>query len=143
MARKKHFELIADDTVTSRDGRKLFRIRALVAIATLGVSIGDLGGFVENEKNVSGDARVSGFFPLALRSDNYTFVLVPTSDGQARIIAGCRYFTLPEYWAHVETYKDAAKQRETLLILDFLESQAALVCRPAPAPAAIAQAEAA
>ena len=56
------YELLADDTVKSWDGRTLFRIKALVAIAAFGVSAGDLGGYIEAEKNlqVSGDAWVSG-----------------------------------------------------------------------------------
>ena len=49
-------------------GVKLHRIRALVAMATIGVAVGDLGGWIEKEKNlshsgnawVSGDARVFG-----------------------------------------------------------------------------------
>lgn len=44
-------------------GVKLHRIRALVAIAAIGVAAGDLGGWIESEKNLSqvyGDARVSG-----------------------------------------------------------------------------------
>ena len=59
----KKYELVPEDTVTTPDGRTLFRIRALVAIAALGVSPGDLGGYIEAEKNltqVSGNAQVSG-----------------------------------------------------------------------------------
>jgi hypothetical protein len=50
-------------------GVKLRRIRALVAIAAIGVAVGDLGGWIEKEGNlsqvygnawVSGNARVSG-----------------------------------------------------------------------------------
>ncbi|OUI98777.1 hypothetical protein HK15_13070 [Acetobacter orientalis] len=43
-------------------GRKLHRIRALVAIAEIGVSVGDFGGFIEASKNLeqSGNARVYG-----------------------------------------------------------------------------------
>ncbi|MFT8333284.1 MAG: hypothetical protein ABF627_07115, partial [Acetobacter malorum] len=63
----KKYEL-TDETTKSWDGRTLRRIRALVAIASIGVSVGDLGGFIETEGNldqsgnawVYGDARVSG-----------------------------------------------------------------------------------
>ena len=43
-------------------GVKLHRIRALVAIATIGVAVGDLGGWIEKEKNLnhSGNAWVFG-----------------------------------------------------------------------------------
>ncbi|KXV71403.1 hypothetical protein AD952_09260 [Acetobacter cerevisiae] len=63
----KKYEL-TDETTKSWDGRTLHRIRALVAIAAFGVSVGDLGGFIEAETNlkqygnawVSGDAQVFG-----------------------------------------------------------------------------------
>jgi hypothetical protein len=43
-------------------GRTLYRIRALVAIERFGVKVGDIGGFVEKEENLShsGDAWVYG-----------------------------------------------------------------------------------
>ena len=43
-------------------GVKLHRIRALVAIEAVGVAVGDLGGWIEKEKNLShsGNAWVSG-----------------------------------------------------------------------------------
>ena len=64
----KKYELIPDDTVRSWDGRTLFRIRALVAIAAFGVAVGEVGGYVESEAHLSqsgnawvyGDARVFG-----------------------------------------------------------------------------------
>jgi cytoskeletal protein CcmA (bactofilin family) len=59
MANQK-YELLQDDTKEFL-GRKLYRIRALVAIG-LSVAAGDVGGYVESEKNlqVSGDAWVYG-----------------------------------------------------------------------------------
>ncbi|OBX02230.1 hypothetical protein QV04_04155, partial [Gallibacterium genomosp. 1] len=41
---------------------KLYRIKALVAIASIGVNAGDLGGYVEKESNLdqSNDAWVYG-----------------------------------------------------------------------------------
>ena len=61
----KKFEL-TDEFVTTTSGKKLFRIKALVAFRD--VEKGELGGFVEKEENlsqygtawVSGDATVSG-----------------------------------------------------------------------------------
>jgi hypothetical protein len=55
------YELVKTDTKQFA-GKTMYRIRALVAIG-LSVSIGDLGGYIESEKNlsqVSGDAWVSG-----------------------------------------------------------------------------------
>jgi len=70
----KKYELLTDDTVTAPSGATLYRIRSLVAIAALGLPAGELGGYIEAEKNlshsgngwvsgnalVSGDAQVSG-----------------------------------------------------------------------------------
>ena len=55
------YELLEEDTVTTLTGETLYRIKALVAIGLL-VSPGDLGGYIENTKNLdmSGDAWVSG-----------------------------------------------------------------------------------
>ena len=63
---QKKYELTSE-TITYR-GRTLHRIRALVAIASIGVSTGDFGGYVEAENNLAqfgdawvfGDARVFG-----------------------------------------------------------------------------------
>ncbi len=56
----KKYEL-TDETI-QHDGRTLYRIRALVRILSAGVSAGDLGGYVEMEKNLShaGDCWVGG-----------------------------------------------------------------------------------
>ena len=56
----KKYEL-TDETIEC-DGRTLYRIRALVPILSAGVSAGDLGGYVEMEKNLShaGDCWVCG-----------------------------------------------------------------------------------
>jgi len=64
----KKYELLTDDTVTAPNGATLYRIRSLVAIAALGLPAGELGGYIEAEKNlshsgtawVSGNARVYG-----------------------------------------------------------------------------------
>ena len=54
----KKFELTTDTKI--HFGRKLFRIKALVSFRN--VQVGDLGGYVESEKNLSqsGDAWVYG-----------------------------------------------------------------------------------
>ena len=57
------YEFVPGDEIVIGPGRTLKRIRALVAIAALGVVHGDTGGYVESEKNLSqvyGDAWVSG-----------------------------------------------------------------------------------
>jgi len=48
----KKYELLQNDTVTTADGKTLYRIRALRAITDV-VKPGDLGGYVECEANLS------------------------------------------------------------------------------------------
>ena len=122
-------------------GVALHRIRALVEIAALGVSVGDLGGWIEKEENlsqVSGDAWVSGNALVsgnaqvltvnvtATRTDNYTFLVAPTPEGP-RIIAGCRYFTFDQAREHWTKTRGGTKLGdESLAIVDHLERMAKL-----------------
>ena len=50
---------LTDETI-EYDGRTLYRIKALVDIPYHGVKAGDLGGFIENVENLTGNAWVSG-----------------------------------------------------------------------------------
>ena len=57
------YEFVPGDEIVIAPGRTVKRIRALIAIAALGIAPGDLGGYVESAKNleqVYGDARVYG-----------------------------------------------------------------------------------
>jgi hypothetical protein len=57
--------------------------------------------------------------------DGYTFHLFRLEDGSHKVMAGCRWFTIPEYRSHVAAeYPDTDKARETLDILDFFERRA-------------------
>ncbi len=56
---KAKFELTSEFKINAF-GVKVFRIKALVDIETRGIKKGDLGGFVEKEDNLSGNAWVSG-----------------------------------------------------------------------------------
>lgn len=49
---KKKYEFVPGDEITIAPGRTVKRIRALVAIATLFVAPGDLGGYVESGKSL-------------------------------------------------------------------------------------------
>ena len=109
-------------------GITLHRIRAVAAIAAIGVAAGDLGGWVEREENlrVSGNARVETVNITATRTDGYTFLVAPTPDGP-RIIAGCRYFTFKEAKAHwKETRGGSRLGDESLAIVKHLEAMAKL-----------------
>ena len=58
----KKYEFVPGDTVKTTYGKTLTRIRALVNLPLHNVKIGDLGGYIESEKNLSheGDSWVSG-----------------------------------------------------------------------------------
>ena len=68
MAQQKKYEFVPGDEKVVAPGRTVKRIRALIAIAALGVAPGELGGYIESEGNlqvfgnawVSGNAQVSG-----------------------------------------------------------------------------------
>ena len=57
----KKYEL-TNETITIDNGKTLHRIRALIDIEAIGVKIGDFGGYIEKEENLShcGNAWVSG-----------------------------------------------------------------------------------
>ncbi|WP_296547726.1 hypothetical protein, partial [Phenylobacterium sp.] len=62
----------------------------------------------------------------AERLDGYTFHLFRLEDGEHMVMAGCRWFTIPEYRTHVASeYPATDKARETLDILDFFERRIA------------------
>lgn len=61
----------------------------------------------------------------AERTDGYIFHLFRLEDGTHKVMAGCRWFTVNEYRAHVAIlYPNTDKARETLDILDFFERRA-------------------
>ena len=105
MTKNAKFEFTGETKVVF--GVTLNRIRAVTAIAALGIAAGDLGGWIEREENlqvygnawVSGNAWVETVNVTATRTDGYTFLVAPTPEGP-RIIAGCRYFTFKEAEAH-------------------------------------------
>ena len=55
----KYYEFVPGDTIEIAPGRTLKRIRAVAEIAALGVTPGQLGGYIEHEKNLFGNAWVS------------------------------------------------------------------------------------
>lgn len=153
----KKYTLVKSDTIINCEGKKLFRIKAAVAIAALGISKGDLGGYIESEQNlsqvsgnawisvnaqVSGDAQVSGnaqvYAPIicATRTDGYTFCAAHDQHYIVRIIAGCRYFTPTEARAHWSATRGGTKLGdESLALIDHLERMAALQGWPSPVAA--------
>lgn len=71
---------------------------------------------------VTGSARVSSLLKTVVRTDGYTFSLFPCEDGEWRLVAGCRYFTMEEAWKHWQaTRADTDLGEETFDILRMFE----------------------
>ena len=145
----KKFELTAE-FVTNIFGKKLFRIKALVAFDN--VEKGELGGFVEKEENlsqngnawVSGDARVYGDAWVygdaqvsgdAWVSGNADYAVVKgfgryfrattffrCRDEILRVQCGCFYGNLTQFREIVKkTHGDSKRAKEYLAIADLME----------------------
>jgi carbonic anhydrase/acetyltransferase-like protein (isoleucine patch superfamily) len=82
---------------------------------------------VYGNAQVCGDAWVYGdVICQASRSDGYSFTLVATLQG-ARIIAGCRYFSIDEARAHwTATRAGTQLGAESLALVDHLERMAVI-----------------
>ena len=83
-------------------GRTFYQIRAVVAIAAIGLNVGDIGGWIEKESclSVSGDAWVSGdaqVSPINIIGLKWT---VTITDAQMTI--GCQTHLLASWWAFSE-----------------------------------------
>ena len=118
--------------MTNIFGKKLFRIKALVAFGD--VEEGELGGFIEKESNldndgnacVSGNAWVSGNLDYAIVGgfgrEQRTTTFFRQKDGMVGVKCGCFYGTLEEFRGKVkETHKDSKYAQEYLMIADLME----------------------
>ena len=139
----KKFELTAE-FVTNVFGKKLFRIKALVAFGN--VEKGELGGFIEKEDNlshggnawvygdawVSGDARVYGNARVSGNADyavvagfgRYfrTTTFFRCKDKILRVQCGCFYGDLAQFREIVKkTHGDSKYAKEYLAIADLME----------------------
>ena len=131
-------------------GKKLFRIKALVAFGD--VKEGELGGFVEKEENldqsgnawVSGDAQVFGNARVfgdaqvfgnahiqccrdcsaasCFGSENRTTTFFREKDGGIGVRCGCFYGTMSEFREKVkERHGDSRLAKEYLMLADLME----------------------
>ena len=127
----KKFELTSNFKLNDF-GRKLFQIRALIQFAD--VNVGDLGGWIEKEDNLSqdGDAWVSGD-ALVYGNADYTTIkgfgyvcrnttFFRCKDGLIRVNCGCFFGTIDEFRKKVvATYGDKKYAKEYLMIADLME----------------------
>lgn len=127
----KKYKLDENDTITD-GGQTLYRIIALIAIGT-NVSVGDKGGYIETEKNlshagnawVSGNARVSGdadyFCAQSFGSYGRTTTFFREKSGW-RVKCGCFDGTVEEFRAKVkQTHGDSLIAQEYLLIANLMD----------------------
>ena len=139
----KKFELTAE-FVTTVFGKKLFRIKALVAFGN--VEKGELGGFIEKEDNLShdgnawvsgdawvygnaqvyGDAWVSGNADYAVVTGFGRFFRTTTffrcKDKILRVQCGCFYGDLAQFREIVKkTHGNSKYAKEYLAIADLME----------------------
>ena len=114
MAQQKKYEFVPGDEKVVAPGRTVKRIRALIAIAALGVAPGELGGYIESEGNlqVSGNAWVSGNARVESQTDwllvgpakssgRFTTAYRDTKIG-VRVSCGCFTGTAQEFSAQIE-----------------------------------------
>ena len=129
---------ILTDDVIDFNGHTLHRIKALRDFCD--VKSGDLGGYIENENNLSqennawvtgsalvtGSAHVTGNADFAVisgfGSEFRTTTFFKCSDGQIRTCCGCFYGTLDEFREKVKkTHGDSKFAKEYLAIADLME----------------------
>ena len=132
----KKFELTTDTKI--HFGRKLFRIKALISFGN--VNAGDLGGYVESEKNLSqsgdawvyGDAEVCGNAEVCGDADyvcvkglgsqfrNTTFF--KCKNGDIYVICGCFEGNLDEFTKKVKTtHGDSKYAKEYLAMVEVVK----------------------
>lgn len=127
----KKFELTGE-FVTNISGIKLSRIRALIAFGS--IEVGEKGGFVEKEENLSqdGNAWVSGDAEVSSDADyatvkgfgryNRNTTFFRCKDGKVRVACGCFFGDMEEFRAIVKkTHGDGKLAKEYLSIADLME----------------------
>ena len=90
----------------------------------------DLAGANLARAEIRGETvtRIVGQAVRLTPGDQYTFTAFEMEAGGVKVLAGCRWFTIPEFRAHVAShYPDADKAADTLEILDYLERRAVRV----------------
>ena len=139
MEQIKRFEFVPGDEIVIAPGRTVKRIRALVAIAALGVSPGDLGGYVEKDAQVSGNAWVSGnaqvsgnawvygrgliFWASIVGTENGTLTVYNGKDNTLLVTRGCFSGTVDEFLAKSADTHDERTRTEYRLLIDVARSR--------------------
>ena len=135
----KYYEFVPGDTITIAPGRTLKRIRAVAEIAELGVTPGQLGGYIEHEKNLFGDAlvygnaRVSGdawvydngliFWASRVGSENGTLTVYNTKSHGLEVTRGCFRGSVEEFLAASKAKHDDVTHHEYRLLIEVATSR--------------------
>ena len=133
----KKYEL-TDDIITKPNGDVLHRIKAVRDFRN--VKIGDVGGYIEKEENLShdddawvyddawvrGDAQVrcnrDYFYDHGCGREQRTTTFFRTKDGKIGVSCGCFYGDIDEFRKKVkETHGDSKMAEEYLMLADFNE----------------------
>jgi len=106
------------------------QIRALVAITSISVTIGDIGGWIESEKNlsqVSGNAWVSGngliFWASKVGSENGTLTVYNTKDNTLEVTRGCFRGSIDAFLEASEKKHDDQTHIEYRLLIEVAHSR--------------------
>ncbi|MDP0310023.1 hypothetical protein Q7Z22_11120 [Glaesserella parasuis] len=134
---QKKYELLKDDTV-NHHGRTLYRIKALITFGS--VAAGELGGYIETEKNldhsgnarVCGDARVRYFAVISERkmifwasnvgSENGTLTVFNGKFGLI-VTRGCFTGTVDEFLSKSKEVHDNKTHHEYKLLIEVAQSR--------------------
>lgn len=108
---------------------KLYRIKALVTIASIGVSAGDLGGYVEKESNLdqSGNAWVCERSDIVwfsnVGTEYGTLTVFKTKQGVLWVTRGCFSGSVEEFLKKSAEVHDEKTKREYQLLIEVAKSR--------------------
>lgn len=106
------------------DGIKLFQIKCIKDFQY--AKKGDLGGWIEHEKNLSGNAQIYGDADYccfqSFGSVNRTTTVFKEANGKIKIICGCFNGTIDEFKNQVlQTHKENKFAKEYLAIIEVIK----------------------
>ena len=131
----KHFKLRTDLTIKVCK-KTLYRIEATKDIKKFGVKVGDLGGYIEKEENLSGDAWVSGDARVSGNARVYGNALVYGNaevygnakvSGDAWVYGNARVYGDAWVYGNAQVYGDAEVYGKAEVYGDKIEKENDLI----------------
>ena len=125
----KHFEL-TDKFIINAFGAKLFQIKCTRKIKY--ADIGDLGGYIQKEDNLSGNAWVSGNAQVSNNNEHCGFDCFgsanrhthsyKTKSGKIEITCGCFRGSIEEFEKQIkETHRGNEFERQYMAIVEVIK----------------------